>query len=507
MKELPDSEKAPLKDLQKLFWNKSGGDCFLCGGKMNQGSETLVPDHDIPEHEGGPTELSNLNLVHDGCNSFKRNHKSVDVRPYLKLLSKMHQQGGLLKYNQASKLLGAQPKPVQIKDQGNQIEVVLPTGEQFICPVFEETNKAGDFRFAFADVGMNCIFNDDECQPRTIKPTHLWQIYNDIGRNPLHEQPACRAIPADEGVGIFELRMFDGQHKTLAFWIDGRKSVTMKIYLNLTKEAAVRLVNSVQAKIKKLPLSPFELSAKMAEEWQERVSDYEAEVGTGEASEAGFIKWVAPDERARAKAAFLDALYHNILDDENLNFKNIISRPGQDIEQRFKITEAAFKNKILKPLLHVAPLEEKFGDSQKLRDREATAITRLLNIVYSKVFENPEDMSPQDEKRAKRFSYQSALNYCSGLLRALVGARLMTTELRAFVERDIDQQMWDTISEDIDRLLDHPVWTADLSQSDKTKAVELALSKNQNASQAFAAVGLKTGYVAGMDKLDPSCLD
>jgi hypothetical protein len=41
----------------------------------------------------------------------------------------------------------------------------------------------------------------------------------------------------------------------------------------------------------------------------------------------------------------------------------------------------------------------------------------------------------------------------------------------------------------------------------RTKAVETALSKNQNAEKAFSDVQLKPGYVAGMDKLPPDCLD
>ena len=69
--------------------------------------------------------------------------------------------------------------------------------------------------------------------------------------------------------------MFDGQHKTVANWLMGRDTVVAKIYLNLEEVQAIELVNSIQAKIKKLPLSAFELAAKMSDEWQTHWQRYE----------------------------------------------------------------------------------------------------------------------------------------------------------------------------------------------------------------------------------------
>lgn len=503
---LPEQER---ENPQKMLLNKSGGFCFLCGGELNEASDTIFPDHDIPEASGGGTSISNLNLVHAECNAFKRDHKTVDVRPYLKLLHQIKKMGGFLSYDQAATLMGITPLAISITDNGDAVSITYPNKNEASFPVFSEKNKEGEFRFCFAEMPRNTIFNDEKCQPRSIKPQHLWQIYNDINRNPLHEAPACRLESAGGAGGLYRALMFDGQHKTLSFWIDGRNSIVTKIYLDLTKDAAVRLVNSIQAKIKKLPLSPFELSAKMSEEWKERVSKYEDEVGTEDASEEGFIKWVEKDERSRAKAAFEDALLQNVLDDEGLRFTSLISIGGDASLKKYKIKEAAFKNKVLKSLLHMSPLSEVFIESQKLRDREVDSIVRLLNILYEHTFKpsDGEHLSPQEEIRAERIIYQASLSYVSKLLRSVVGNRLYAPDGREFIEKEISSEQWALIEEDVRRLLSHPVWTAKLDASHKMRSIADALSKNQDVAKSFEAVGLKPGFVAGMDKLSPSCLE
>src|SRR5215467_7766616 len=90
---LPPHER---EHVAEALWKKCHGVCFLCAHKLIEASQKLVCDHDIPEVNGGLTILDNLNLVHDACNSFKRNHPTVDVRPFLTLAAKIREKGGFL---------------------------------------------------------------------------------------------------------------------------------------------------------------------------------------------------------------------------------------------------------------------------------------------------------------------------------------------------------------------------------------------------------------------------
>ncbi len=504
IKKLPKNEQ---DNADQLLWNKSGELCFLCGGVLNEAGEDIVPDHDIPESDKGETILDNLNLTHVSCNSFKRNHPTVDVRPYLKLVRLMKDNGGFLKYDQAAKLLNIEPKPIQILSEGNNATFTFADNSISSVQVYSETNKEGDFKFCFVEVPANAIFNDDECQPRTIKEQHLWQIYNDINRNPLHEAPACRLKKDLTGINLYNALMFDGQHKTLAFWVDGREKIVIKVYIDITKDQAIRLVNSVQSKIKKLPLSPFELAAKMSDEWQDRVSKYETEVGTENASEDGFINWVDKDEKARAKSAFTDALYQSIIDSDNLEFKKTVLKPGQKPTDEFSMSETTFKNKVLKQLLHTAPLKETFLSSQKLRSREADIVIKILNTFYQQLFkpDAPDLLTPQDELKRKRLAYQVSLAYVMTLIRSVFGKKYILPDGRELIDKEIDEERIDFIENSIKRILDHPVWVSK-EQSKKMQAITTALIKNHDAAKALSDVGLKPGYGGGLDELDATCL-
>ena len=76
------------------------GRCFLCEDSLNEATDTIYADHDTPESAGGKTEAANLNLVHKHCNEYKRNYSTVNVRPYLKLLTFLKGQNNRVNYGQ-----------------------------------------------------------------------------------------------------------------------------------------------------------------------------------------------------------------------------------------------------------------------------------------------------------------------------------------------------------------------------------------------------------------------
>jgi hypothetical protein len=508
---LPPAERSNIED---LLWQKSGGKCFLCEGELNASTDTIFADHDQPEYEGGATEKSNLNLVHKGCNDFKKNNSTVKVRPYLKFQTFFKTLEPPPKYNGCLDHFGIVPKAVHVEADAKTALFHLPTGKVTV-PIFSEKNAEGTFYYSYLEVSRSVIHNDDECQPRAIKLAQLWAIFADLQRNPLHEPPSCRLSPllidgkSEKGSPAeVRLLMFDGQHKTLSNWLHSRDSVVVKVYLNLDREQTIRLVNSVQSKIRKLPLSPFELAAKMAEEWRDRVAHYEEMVDSTKTSEKGFMQWVGQDERIRAKQAFKDALLQNVLDDESLEFKKYIAPPNKKAND-LQITETVLKNKVLQQILHLQPLEETFVKAEPLRAREATTVVRLLNIFTNKLFEpdsGAASLSDRQKERARRIMYQSSLQYISALLKQVASHVLHEDADRVFLEREPAEDQWEKMGEAIDRILQHPVWTADYKLSQKMQDVEQALTKNQNVEKSFKSVGLKTGYALGVDQLDDEAL-
>lgn len=491
LRKLPEAEQAGIEDYLR---DKANGRCYLCNSLMNEAADAIVADHDIPEAEGGKTERANLHLAHRGCNAAKRNAPTIDVRPLLRLQAFIRSHGLVVRYGDVLPHFEIEPRPTRLVFSESKASFQFADGTKSEVGVMTEVVGKKRHHYAFVQLPQVALFNDDECQPRTLKHSHLATIYADLQRNPLHEAPGVRVGKAGPD-GLVPLLMFDGQHKSVATWMHGRKTITCKIYFDLTAEEAIVLVNSVQAKIKKLPLSPFELAAKMSDEWDNKLSEYEHEVGSDEVSEAGFIAWLPQPERTRGKQAFRAALLDDIIADPELQFRPFV---GKDDGAKPSIPEAAFKSKVLEKLLYLEPLREKGEQRALLRAQEKSNVLQLLNLFdqYAMHYEGPEP-PPHFEAKVKRMSYQASLAYIFSILRQVVSHKLRVTRERALLQSITDEQ-WTEIEESVVRFVNHPIWVADLKKGKELRAVEDALAKNQNFEEAFAAVGLDAAYADGL---------
>lgn len=494
---LPQSEQDGVED---LLWAKSNGTCFLCESALNRAADDIEADHNVPESEGGDTSIKNLNLAHVACNRAKRNAKSVPIKPYLKLVAYGKKQR--LKYDGYLEHFDIAPKPVVISRSTTTVRFEFPAdGEGAIVevPVFSEENPTGTFDYAFVQLPRDAIFNDDSCQPRAIRLEHSWAIYSDLQRNVLHEPPSLRtetAIgPSADGTTV-RLLMFDGQHKTVSSWMLGRKRVTAKVYLNLNTAQANELVNSIQAKIKKLPLSPLELTGKMSDEWENKFHEYEDEVGSVAVSESGFLRWLGTTERTRGKQALQAALVQNTLSNEDLRITNYVKKPGS--KAPVQITEQQLKSKLLEKLLILEACTETGEDAQTLRDREAANVVTCLNMFSDYAFEPSDDaktLTPQEQERARRLTYQASLAYSSTLIRQLWFYVAKKAEPKAMMTHSLDDDQLNEVRIGIERLVSHPAWTAPFDTNEQMKKLKLALEKNQEVAKALEDLGLDLSYL------------
>ena len=492
--------------LEEFLWDKSGGGCFLCERPMNQSTDDIEADHDSPGAEGGATKRANLNLVHQGCNRAKKNFPTGDVRPYLRLKAFAHEHGGVVKYADLYEHFGFEPKEtVLLWNTGDaEAEWHLPGSSVTRTPVYVETDGRGDtFGYTFVEVPREAIYNDDECQPRTIKIGQAWAIYADTQSNPLHEPPSCRII---RGKGNkVKLVMFDGQHKSVALWMHGRAKSVIKIYLDMDKDQTIALVGSIQSRIRKLPLSSFEHAMKMGEEWSARTVAYEDSVGADKASEAGLIQWLPAQDRKRAKDAAQAQLLKDIVEVEDLKLLQFVHREGHDKLPANIITETAFKKKLVFNLRHMAPLSEEGEEWQKARAREIENVKFALDSLADVAFLNADggtELTGIAADRRERMKYQSSLSYIALLIRKLYRQVLnIDDESRALLEKEPTDKQKQEILAGIKRIADHPIWTCDLDETPRTIAVKDALSKNQDAAASFRAVELRGDYVDGNETL------
>ncbi len=499
VKKLPTEERDEPESVGKFLLDRQASVCWLCDGKMTVASEILEADHNVPEAEGGITALSNLHLAHQECNRSKKNLSTAQIKPYLRLRRYIREHGGRLKYGELTPLFGISPQPSEISMDGDVLTITFANGQTEQAPIYTEQVQNRVWQYAFIRTPRVGIMNDKSVQPRNVRYDHCFQIYGDLLRNPLHEPPSCRIGNPDKN-GLSSLLMFDGQHKTIATWMMQRESVVVKLYLNMSVTDANFLVNSIQSKIKKLPLSQFELASKMSDEWRNKVDKYETEMSAAgkEASEEGYIKWVpAGTERNRANSAFKAALIQKALDHQDFRVVQYVNAGSAPQTGEASVTETMVKKKILDKMIMTTPLKEPFHDSTNRRDEETENTVWMWNMVVDELAApapQGEELTDNQKEARRRLFKQEALEHVSQLLAQLFRQVMMKDAGELMLDGQPTEGQRDQIEKGILLITKHPVWTAPLDRDEKMLGVADALSRNQGGKEAFESVALKLSY-------------
>lgn len=500
-RELPENQR---KGLDTYLWKQSNGKCYLCGDKFNKTKDMIEADHVEPQAEKGIKARSraNLALAHRDCNSFKSSHSSIRVAPFLKFKRFLEKRDFIAQYGECQEHFSIKPKKIHIDINRKARTAKFHLGDAVReVPVFKEEVGDRTYKYCFVEVPRDALFNDDKCQPRTIKPNQVLAIYTDISHNPLHEPPSCRVERRKSAVPLL---MFDGQHKTVSYWLSGKKTIVVKVYLDFDADSAIRLVNSIQAKIPKLKLSSFELSSKFSEEWRAQFDQYVEEVGEDKASEAGFIKWIKTDLRQRAKAAFSAALVKGVIEHEDLLLAKYIQLAGRPKSESSLLQETKFVNHVVKKLLRLAPLPDEGDEGLRKRERELKMVVFILNAFTKTAFEpaGKGQMTDEQIEIRRRLCFQASLKYFATTMKKVVENIVDALSVEtAFTDHDVKQAQRAKISAAVVRFVEHPVWKTELNKTKKLRNVEIALSKNQEIDHALHTVGLTAGYMTKMDDL------
>lgn len=493
---LPQNQRDEPSVIGKLLFDRQAGKCALCDGAMTLAAEVLEADHDEPEGEGGETTLDNLGLAHQSCNRAKKSMSTAQVRPYLRFRRFIRDCGGRIRYDKAVEHWNIEPKSSEVIIYDDTVTINFPDKTSTISSTHTDQTGDGAVHYTFVEVPRCAIVNDDDVQPRPIRHDHAFAIYNDLLRNPLHEPPSCRLSDPDKD-GLQALLMFDGQHKTVASWMRGKQRIVVKLYLDLSKDAANFLVNSIQAKIKKLPLSPFELQAKMSDEWQSKVEAYESEMEAAGAvaTEHGLFQWFPQGtERNRAKSAFKSALAQQFLDHPEFRLAKYVTVKGVDADQT-GLTETMVKGKVIDRLVSDRPLESSFIESSDQRAEEVDNIVWMVNQVVDELVEPPagEELTDNQKETRRRLFKQGSLQYVADLLSQIYRREMLKGD-DLLLDGKPDDTTRDKIENGITNLCSHPVWTAGFDANSEMAAVKLALERNQNVKDAFEGVGLDLAY-------------
>lgn len=420
-------------EVKKRIAKRSKGKCHLCGQKLNWNDQStkIQCDHLEPQAEGGETSFSNLSAAHAGCN-LKRNKYGLErSRRLLKMEAALAAGPGGAKFDDAAKALGFEPTKTTVElgpADGEGQELTFHFADKVVpSRVVIQDLKEREFPSVFLGVPISAIYNDADCQPRSLDHKQYMKIYDDLDRNPLNELPTLRIEVEGGGAlslskpGQFSCRllMFDGQHKAVAHALQGGKELVARVYVEMSRSRANELVQSLQSRVPKLSLTPNEKGAKLGDEFDHEFKLYRETYDQGLWSEEHFFKQLPSARKKSLTREYPIALAGAIGNDEDLVIRSVLTKK----KAKGRLTEKMLTGKLILPMMRKKPLSADDESRQMLgtglREQERRSIVYVLDRLANEIFLFDE-ADEGARVRAERFANQAVLAWFSGLVTSLV---------------------------------------------------------------------------------------
>ena len=334
-------------------------------------------------------------------------------------------------------------------------------------------DPATEIEYFFGEIPITHIINDEESQPRWLKPKHVRNLMEDFHKKPVHEPSNCRLVTEKNDLG--RLLQFDGQHKTTAQIALGREVVQMKVYIDPDPVLLNDLVVTIQQGIKKIPLSTSQTLAKMNQIHQERVEQFYRDNGKYP-SEKELIESINLENRNQAKKDLINDMAYLVFSDKEFKLREF----APDTSNRaMPTTEKIILGNLIAPLVHNDLLEEPVNNDTQ-RDHERENIIWLCNEIQKHMLKgalwNPQTRKAQEDnetKRARVFFQKGAVRWWHGVLidamemGGTVDLKLISKkqyflkklsskekrEITLFIRTLASWSIWDTDDDDILRAL------------------------------------------------------
>jgi len=466
---------------------KSGGVCQLCEDSIDVDSDDIIIEH---KDNKGATEISNLYIAHRSCNSLKRDLPYSEAKLMIKFKKFCESKGYNISFDDIlDKYVGENSrKPVKIMLDNNKATLIFSSEDRVEANMM--IDPATQTRYFFAEVPIEYIHNDTHVQPRRINWSHAWTMALDFQKHPIHEPSSCRVKLDDNQVG--KLLQFDGQHKTTAQILLGRKSIQTKIYIDPEVTMVKDLIITIQNVIKKMSLAPAIYLEKMSSVQLEKFQ------ASGADSEQAFVEMSLSRDRPNERKGVFSSIYKNILSNGSNRFARYIQPEGSR-GGKFPLSMNLTLNHILKFLVCQDLQTVQIGSPQDFRVNECENVVFILNILADELLEEGKwplntqlQESSTDYMKAKRFFRSGAVRYWNDALRRAIIQRLNLLEKvdqSRLLLRPLTDHQRELIRALVVRLANHPIWT------DNDGTIDGKLNENNRAtSETLFSKGTPGGY-------------
>lgn len=484
------NKRRQLDNSQKeVILKKHNRRCFIDGEPISI-EDTIEFHHIKPYSKGGGTNLDNIAPV---CRKHHRSIGTMSLQEYRdKIQLDRFFSDGEPKYlnDVIVKKKGRCGEKLTYESNNNIMKLYIKDSPRefplYNCPITS-------WQYFYANIPVEFLENDNELQPRALRPASLWNLYRHFQSNTQLAPSICRI----DNDGI--LRLFDGQHKAASQIWSGRPEIECKVYL--VPEPTILKETNLEAhgKFRQMSFYSHELMKKYADIFGEDWNLYmETE---GEKSEAGFFNFlvnIKTKTKAQARAEISLAMYNEIIDDHNNRLSRYI--PEKNRSRKQPLTFARLKKTFLQHMIVTPPVEDEFESETDFRRDEKKNLIKFMNMIVDECLEgkwNPE-RNDSMHRRTQRIFGAGSIRAWTILLKDTFNIHLKhyTDEQRQrFFYRRISDEDFEYFQQFIKRLFSNKIW--DDPDPSGEIAARLAKDDSTTAKSLFEEKGLTVHWLLG----------
>lgn len=483
-KYLSSLSKDKYSGLTKKLWDIQNHQCFICEEKIDLDLNTTNIDHIVPLTNKGKDAEVNFAVTHESCNKSKQD-ANLKIAKILQKLSKI-QKSVHLKTSKPASLkdilssYGGSQCEFKHKIENNELKFSFSgIGDNSTYQTSIFTDNLSKERSCFIEAPIEYLFHDDFINPRPINNSIGKLIKEFDKKNPqLH---LCLAR-IDEG----KLKIFDGQHKSVAQILLGTKKLVTRVFLEPNIDRLVETNTNAGSTLRQIAFDKSIMRQLNNTLYSERVKKYQIAHDLKEDdysfSEQQLIDFFKGDG-ANIKKYIIDSIKHSITNAKDNKLKDYIDFEGKAKE--LPISYSAFDKTILSSfvsskLVLKTPIDLKTDEGLNPRELEINQIVRILSILAENIYINkflPEVGTARVEKKiidkkdteitdehlvAYRISKEEILYNWLQYLKKVITTYFSNTG-RMFEEEKIfqtpfDDQLWINIENFVKNLSQLPLW-------------------------------------------------
>jgi len=485
--EMSDNEK---KRLTHRLFELQGGICFLCEERIDLEADRVEIDHIKPLADNGPDEEGNWALMHEECNRKKKAQNLQLAKAKMKFDRIKERYDGAVTTAQILEEFGGSKEEVFAKIENNFCKIRFGN-KDYEFPIFTDPSN-DSYRCFFGLLPIEILYHDSELNPRKI--IDIDKLIDEFFRkNPQLHVALCR-MHFEENGGKSKVLLFDGQHKTAAQLVLGRKKIFCRVFINPDKDNLKEVNRRAHKELRQIEFFRSVLDTLGEDIFSVKFKEYLENPETKPKSEKGFIEWIEAGKRVEMEKNlnhYLKARIRDFKSPENKFFKFVEMEKARS--RTLPISYDSVEKTFFRWFIDSTPCEIDIYECEnqgKLypRDIEAKNVVRLMNLLAEKTLENKFDKKigafkieeqirkgksiPDEHLQAFRLYRPAAFAVWCELLKEAIATylimnRKITNDMKTERKKgkgtrifwaELNEDDWNAISKMIDKMINHKIW-------------------------------------------------